>query len=141
MDTMIKGSSFFGRVRIVVSNAFYGFVKKRRRVIVKNKVAHIIELILNIKKGVWKKHPPIEHHVVLILNQCERFSSKVLDRHSREIICAACVFIGECLKGDISSIVQSRARRIFDKFKIDDNYEITRDELKSKFAKWFLQNT
>ncbi len=117
-------------------NAFEFITKRRRRIIVKNKVAHIVGIIVVIKKGILTKHPPIKDHVESILNKCEKFSPHILDRDSCEIICAACLYIEHYLKEDIEVDLRKRALRNFSVFKKHGEIDISTDQLRKKFEKW-----
>lgn len=132
-----KNDSCLCWIRIVFKNTLDFFSKKKSRVIVRNKVAHIVELTLKIKKGVWKKHPPIEEHAQLILNTCEVLKPERIDVGSREIVCAAALYVGRCLKENISPETYRRAQHVFDRFKKYNGKEMTFEELSTKFSKWF----
>ena len=117
-------------------NAFEDISKRRRRIIVKNKIAHIVGIVVAIKKGILTTHRPIEDHAVQILDKSEKFAPHILDRDSCEIICAACLYIDHYLKEDISVGLRRRAQDNFLLFKKHGEIEISSDELRKKFSKW-----
>lgn len=136
-QNVAAGNSFICMMRSVFRNAFHRFLIRRRRIIVKNKIAHIVDLMLKIKKGVWKKHPSLENHATLILDTCDILSPEGVDIQSREIICGASLFIGQCLQNEILPKTQQRAHCVFDRFRNYGGVEVSSGDLKEKFSKWF----
>ncbi len=128
-------------IAVLIKSIFRYFSAMRRKAIVKNRIAHIVEIIIKIKKDVWKKCPSVEAHTLIIFKACEVCSKGVLDQASCEIVCAANLFIVECLKNDISNKSLLQAKRNFDHFKNHSQGEITKEVIHQKFEKWFSLGT
>lgn len=111
-------------------------IKYIRRKRIENRVKHGIYLLVHIKNGVFKKHPPIGESVKKILSECEKYKPNFIDLRSRQIICAACVYIERMLSNDVCVETRRKAKEMYLLFSCEEQL-LSEENLKKIFISWF----